>query len=87
MPLYTLKVPRYRFTGRTPATIFYVSSNRPNTGGADNGNRTHIFSLEGCSTNRCAISANVERVIGIEPTSSAWKADALAVVLYPQMIL
>ena len=24
-----------------------------------------------------------ERVIGIEPTSSAWKADALAVVLYP----
>ena len=25
----------------------------------------------------------IERVIGIEPTSSAWKADALAVVLYP----
>ena len=24
-----------------------------------------------------------ERVIGIEPTSSAWKADALTVVLYP----
>ena len=27
----------------------------------------------------------IERVIGIEPTSSAWKADALAVVLYPQL--
>ena len=26
-----------------------------------------------------------ERVIGIEPTSSAWKADALTVVLYPQI--
>lgn len=25
----------------------------------------------------------LERVIGIEPTSSAWKADALTVVLYP----
>ena len=29
----------------------------------------------------------IERVIGIEPTSSAWKADALAVVLYPHSLL
>ena len=32
-----------------------------------------------------AIGLLNERVIGIEPTSSAWKADALAVVLYPQI--
>ena len=28
----------------------------------------------------------VERIMGIEPTSSAWKAVALTVVLYPQML-
>ena len=28
---------------------------------------------------------NVERVMGIEPTSSAWKADALADVLHPHI--
>ena len=28
-----------------------------------------------------------ERVIGIEPTSSAWRADALTVVLYPLIVL
>ena len=27
----------------------------------------------------------MERVMGIEPTSSAWKADALADVLHPQI--
>ena len=27
----------------------------------------------------------VERAMGIEPTSSAWKADILADVLYPQL--
>lgn len=27
----------------------------------------------------------LERVNGIEPSSSAWKADALTVVLYPQI--
>ena len=30
-------------------------------------------------------SGLVERVMGIEPTSSAWKADILADVLYPQL--
>ena len=29
----------------------------------------------------------LERVIGIEPTSSAWRADALTVVLYPLIFL
>lgn len=29
----------------------------------------------------------VERVKGIEPSSSAWKADALAIVLYPQVLI
>ena len=27
----------------------------------------------------------MERAMGIEPTSSAWKADILADVLYPQL--
>ena len=31
------------------------------------------------------IKSDPERVMGIEPTSSAWKADALAVVLYPRV--
>ena len=31
----------------------------------------------------CPACGLLERVIGIEPTSSAWKADALTVVLYP----
>lgn len=30
-------------------------------------------------------SGLLERVMGIEPTSSAWKADILADVLYPQL--
>lgn len=56
--MYTLKVPRYRFTGQTSATIFNVSSNRTNTGGAGKGNRTLILGVEVPYTNRCAIPAN-----------------------------
>ena len=35
----------------------------------------------------CLCVLRFERVIGIEPTSSAWKADALTVVLYPLIFL
>lgn len=31
------------------------------------------------------LSLGFERVNGIEPSSSAWKADALAIMLYPQV--
>ena len=38
--------------------------------------------LSNANYSHCA-DAFMERVIGIEPTSSAWRADALTVVLYP----
>lgn len=31
--------------------------------------------------------SSLEQVMGIEPTSSAWKADALTVVLHLQMVV
>ena len=52
--------------------------------GSAYGTRTHISALRGPRPNRLDECAVLERVIGIEPTSSAWRADALTVVLYPR---
>ena len=39
-----------------------------------------------CLSDQVRYPGGMEQVMGVEPTSSAWKADALTVVLHLQMV-
>ena len=53
--------------------------------GADKGNQTLNFCLEGKGF-IIKLHPHLERVEGIEPSSSAWKAEILAIELHPHFL-
>ena len=56
--------------------------------GADRQIRTADLTLtKGALYQLSHISTDLERAVGIEPTSSAWKAEVIAIIRCPQILI